>query len=68
MYKLPSLIKSYFTTDYILPNLISFQLVFILCDTYLKILFCYFLDIYCNELKFLYPNDLIFKILNSNKR
>jgi len=34
---------------------------------YLKTLFCYLLDIYCNELKFIYPNDLVFKRLNSNK-
>ena len=68
MYKLNSLIKPCVITGYILTNLIFFQLVFILCDAYvLKILFCHLVDIYCNELKFIYPNDLIFKILNSNK-
>jgi len=49
--------KTYFITDYILTNLIFFAtwIYFMLC-LYLKILFCYLLDIYCNELKFIYPN------------
>jgi len=52
MYKLTLLIKPYFITSYLLTNL--------------KILFCYLLDIYCNELKFIYSNDIIFKRINLN--
>ena len=69
MYKLTSLIKLCFITGCILTNLMFFfNLYLFLCDTYvLKILFCYLLYIYCNELNIIYPNDLIFKRLNSNK-
>jgi len=47
--------------------LFSFQLVLFYVILNLKTLFCYLLDIYCNELKFIYPNDLVSKRLNSKK-
>ena len=69
VYKLTLLIKPYYITYYILTNVIFFWtcIYFIWC-LYLKILFYYLLDIYYNELKFIYSNGLIFKWLNSNKR
>jgi len=67
MYKLTSLIKHYFITSYILTNLIFFSTcIYFIWWLYLKILFYYSLNIYFNELKFIYSNDLIFKRINSN--
>jgi len=69
MYKLTLLIKPYFIADCILINFIFFSnCIYFMWYLNLKILFYYLLDIYCNELKFIYPNDFIFKKLNSNKK
>ena len=65
MYKLNLLIKLYFITDCILTNLIFLTCIYFMWYLYFKILFGYLLDIYYNELKFIYPNN--FERLNSNK-
>jgi len=68
MYKLTSSIKPYFIIVCIFTNLILFlTCIYFMYCLYLKILFYYLPDIYCNELKLIYPKDLIFKRLNSNK-
>ena len=62
------LIKPYVITGSILTNLIFFStFICFMWWLFFKILFYYLLDIYCNKLKFIYSNDLTFKILNSNK-
>ena len=67
-YKLTSLITLLYITGCILTNLIFFSTcIYFMWCLFLKILFCYLLDIYCNEIKFVHLNDLIFKWLNSNK-